>query len=57
MVIASPFWPKYLMPSNRRNRNYWPKSEKAEPSEVASRVFLDQPKKTNNRSQRLMLFG
>jgi len=39
------------------NGNCWPKSEKVEPSEVASRTFLDQPKKTSNKSQKLMLSG
>ena len=43
--------------ANKRNMNCWLKSEKVEPSEVASRAFLDQLKKTNNRSQKLMLFG
>ena len=57
LIVISPSWIKYLMPFNKRNENCWPKSKKVEPSEVASRAFLDQPKKTNNRSQKLMLFG
>ena len=57
LIVISPSWLKYLMLFNKRNRNHWPKSEKVEPSEVASRAFLDQPKKINNRSQKLMLFG
>ena len=57
MIVISPPWLKYLMPFNNSNRNYWLKSEKAEPSEVASRAFLDQPKKINTESQKLMLFG
>ena len=57
LIVISPSWLKYLMLFNKRNGNRWPKSEKVEPSEVASRAFLDQPKKTNNRLQKLMLFG
>ena len=57
LIVISPSWIKYLMPFNKRNKNCWPKLKKIEPSEVASRAFLDQPKKTNNRSQKLMLFG
>ena len=45
MIATSPIWLKSPIPLSRRNRNCWPKSEKAEPSEVASRTFLDQPKK------------
>ena len=56
MIVISPPWLEYPTPLNKRNKNYWPKSEKAEPSEVASRTFLDQPKRINNRSQKLMLF-
>ena len=50
MIVISPPWLKYPMPFNKRNRNYWPKSEKVEPSKVASRAFLDQPKKISNKS-------
>ena len=48
---------KYLMPSNRRSKNYWPKLEKEGSSAAALRTFLDQPKKISNRLQKLMLFG
>ena len=57
LIVISPSWLKYLMSFNKRNENRWPKSEKVEPSEAASRVFLDQSKKGNNRSWKLMLFG
>ena len=46
-IVISPSWLKYLMPFNKRNGNCWPKSEKVKPSKVASRAFLDQPKRTN----------
>ena len=57
LIIISPSWLKYLTPFNKRNGDRWLKSEKVEPSEAASRAFLDQPKKANNRSSELMLFG
>ena len=57
LIVTSPSWLKYLTPFNKRNGNHWLKSEKVEPSETASRASLDQPKKTNNRSQKLMPFG
>ena len=57
LIVISPSWLKYLTPFNKRNGNRWLKSEKVEPSKAASRAFLDQPKKTNNRSQKLMPFG
>ena len=56
LIIISPPWLKYLTPFNKRNENHWLKSEKVEPSKAASRAFLDQPKKINNRLQKLMLF-
>ena len=56
MIVISLPWLKYLMPLNKRNRNCWPKSEKVEPSEVASRVSLDKPKRISNKSQKLMPF-
>ena len=57
LIIASPRWPKYLMPSNRRSKSCWPKLEKAGSSAAALRTFLDQPKKLSNKLQKLMLFG
>ena len=57
LIVISPSWLKYPTPFNKRNGNRWSKSEKVEPSEAALRVFLDQSKKANNRSWKLMLFG
>ena len=50
-------WLKYLMPLSRRNKNCWPRSEKAGPSIVALRIFLDQPKRISNKSWKSTLSG
>jgi len=45
-------WFKYPMPLSRRNKNYWPRSEKAGPFAVVLRTSLDHLKKTSNKSQK-----